>query len=66
MACRLLDIKKWPYAVVICFVIAMLATPADPLSMILVALPLCGLYFLAVGLCTYFNRKCGRGPVEGE
>jgi len=54
---RLLDIKKWPYAVVICFVIAMLVTPAGPGSMLLVAVPLCCLYFLAVGLFTRLKRK---------
>ena len=59
MFSRLFDIKHWRPAVIICFVVAMFATPADPVSMLLAAAGLCGLYFLGVGLRTYLHHKRG-------
>ncbi|MFT5301077.1 MAG: sec-independent protein translocase protein TatC [Mariniblastus sp.] len=45
--------SKWRVAVVVIFVIAMLLTPADPISMLLLAIPLTFLYFLGVGMCRW-------------
>ncbi len=44
-------LSKWRIAVMVIFVISMLLTPAEPISMILLAAPLTVLYFLGVGLC---------------
>ncbi|HMP79752.1 MAG TPA: twin-arginine translocase subunit TatC [Pirellulaceae bacterium] len=46
-------LSKWRIAVMVIFVIAMLLTPAEPISMILLAAPLTVLYFLGVGLCVW-------------
>ena len=45
--------SKWRIAVMVIFVIAMLLTPADPISMLLMAVPLTLLYFLGVGMCRW-------------
>ena len=37
-------------------------TPADPVSMLLMAAPLCLLYVLGIGMCKYMPR--GRSPFE--
>ncbi len=50
-------LSKWRVAILVIFVVAMLLTPADPISMILLAVPLTGLYFLGVGLCRWLPRK---------
>lgn len=50
-------LSKWRLAILVIFVVAMLLTPADPISMILLAVPLTGLYFLGVGLCRWLPRK---------
>ena len=51
---------KWRIAILAVFVISMVLTPADPISMLLMAIPLTGLYFLGVGLCKWMPR--GRNP----
>jgi sec-independent protein translocase protein TatC len=50
-------LDKWRIAVLVIFVIAMLLTPADPVSMLLMAVPLTGLYFLGIGMCRWMPRK---------
>ncbi len=45
--------KQWRIAVMVIFVLAMLLTPADPYSMLLLAIPLTGLYFIGVALCRW-------------
>jgi len=57
MLSRLFDIKHWRLAVLICFVASMLVWVGDPGAMILTAVPLCGLYFLGVGIRTFLQRK---------
>ncbi len=47
---------KWRIAVVAIFGLSMLLTPADPVSMIMLAFPLTGLYFLGILLCRWFNQ----------
>ncbi len=53
-------IEKWRIAVLVIFVISMFLTPADPMSMILMALPLCFLYFLGIAMAKWMPR--GRSP----
>ena len=46
------------YAVVIIFVVAAVLTPGpDPVSQLLMALPLCALYILSIGVCALASRK---------
>lgn len=53
--------KGWRWAVLIVFVFAAIATPTpDAISMILLALPICGLYFAALGLCVLLDRRAER------
>jgi sec-independent protein translocase protein TatC len=40
----------------------MVLTPADPVSMMLMAVPLCFLYLLGILMCKYMPR--GRKPIE--
>ena len=49
--------EKWRIAVLVIFVISMLLTPADPISMLLMALPLCFLYFLGIALCRWMPKN---------
>jgi sec-independent protein translocase protein TatC len=50
-------LSKWRIAVLVIFVIAMILTPADPMSMLLLAAPLTLLYFLGVALCKWMPRR---------
>jgi len=47
---------KWRISVLAIFVISMVLTPADPVSMLLMALPLTLLYFLGIGLCLWMPK----------
>ncbi len=47
-------LSKWRIAIMVIFLLAMILTPADPLSMIMLAVPLSFLYFLGVLLCQWF------------
>ena len=55
-------LEKWRIAILVIFVISMLLTPADPVSMLLMAMPLTGLYFLGIALCQWMPR--GRNPFD--
>jgi sec-independent protein translocase protein TatC len=47
-------LSKWKIAVLVIFVAAMILSPGgDPYSMLLMALPLVGLYYLGILLCRY-------------
>lgn len=50
-------LEKWRIAVLVIFVISMLLTPADPTSMISMAVPLTGLYFGGILLCRFMPKK---------
>jgi len=50
-------IKQWRIAILVIFVAAMLLTPADPQSMLLLAMPLTFLYFLGIMLCKYLPKR---------
>ncbi|MDX1945189.1 MAG: twin-arginine translocase subunit TatC [Pirellulaceae bacterium] len=53
-------INQWRIAILTIFVIAMILTPADPISMLLMAGPLCALYVLGILMCKYMPK--GRNP----
>lgn len=55
-------LQKWRIAVLMIFVLSMMLTPADPYSMLLMALPLTGLYFLGVLMCHWMPR--GENPFD--
>lgn len=57
-------LSKWRVAVLVIFIISMFLTPADPISMLLMATPLTGLYFLGVGLCQWMPRS--RNPFTDQ
>ncbi|MDG1874097.1 MAG: twin-arginine translocase subunit TatC [Mariniblastus sp.] len=50
-------LKKWRVAVMIIFVLAMFLTPADPISMLLLAVPLSILYFTGIAMCKWMPRS---------
>ena len=56
----LIDVKtyleKWRIAIMVIFVLSMFLTPADPISMLLLAVPLTALYFLGIGMCVMMPR----------
>ena len=54
--------SKWRIAVLVIFVISMLLTPADPVSMMLMAGPLTLLYFGGIGMCRWMPK--GRSPFD--
>ncbi len=55
-------LKKWRIAILVIFVISMFLTPADPQSMLLMAVPLTVLYFGGVLVCHLFPRS--KSPYE--
>jgi sec-independent protein translocase protein TatC len=55
-------ITKWRIAILAIFVIAMVLTPSDPYSMLLMAVPLTILYFGGIGLCKWMPRN--RSPFD--
>jgi sec-independent protein translocase protein TatC len=55
-------IAQWRIAILTIFVVAMILTPADPISMMLMAAPLCALYMLGIAMCRYMPR--GRNPFD--
>lgn len=44
---------QWRVAILVIFVISMVLTPADPISMLLLAVPLTFLYFMGIALCQW-------------
>ena len=55
-------LSKWRIAVLVIFVVAMLLTPADPISMLMLAAPLTVLYFGGILLCKWMPRS--RNPFQ--
>jgi len=49
--------SNWRVSILVIFVVAMILTPADPWSMVLMAVPLCFLYFGGIALCHYMPRN---------
>jgi sec-independent protein translocase protein TatC len=54
---RAVYLSAWRIAILVICVLSMLLTPADPWSMILLAVPLTVLYFGGIGLCTFLPRR---------
>lgn len=50
-------LQKWRIAVLVIFVLSMLLTPADPVSMLLMAVPLIFLYFGGIALCHWLPKR---------
>ena len=50
-------IKFFRYFIVVAFVISAVLTPPDPMSQLLLAIPLCGLYGLSILVAWAFGRK---------
>jgi sec-independent protein translocase protein TatC len=50
-------IKFFRYFIVLAFVISAVLTPPDPLSQLLLAIPLCGLYGISILVAYFFGRK---------
>ena len=50
-------IKFFRYFIVVAFVISAVLTPPDPLSQLLLAIPLCGLYGVSIVVAYFFGRK---------
>ena len=48
--------SKWRIAILVIAVLSMFLTPADPISMLLMAAPMTGLYFLGIVLCKFMPR----------
>ncbi|MEW4454026.1 twin-arginine translocase subunit TatC [Bremerella sp. JC817] len=46
--------SNWRVSILVIFVLSMLLTPSDPISMLLLAVPLTLLYFLGIALCKWF------------
>jgi sec-independent protein translocase protein TatC len=60
-------LKGWRWAVLIIIVFTAMATPAaDPISMLLLALPMVVLYFLAVGVALWHDRAAARRQAAFE
>jgi sec-independent protein translocase protein TatC len=57
-------LSKWRISVMVICVASAILTPADPYSMLLMAIPLVFLYFLGIGLCKYLPSR--RNPFEEE
>jgi sec-independent protein translocase protein TatC len=56
--------RGWRWAIVIAFTFAAVMTPTpDALTMIVVAAPMCGLYFVALGVCELHDRRLNRRRV---
>ena len=49
-------LAKWRIAIMVIFVLSMFLTPADPISMLMLAIPLTALYFLGIGMCVLMPR----------
>jgi len=50
-------IQNWRIAVLAIFVISMILTPAEPISMLIMAFPLTFLYFGGIGMCLWMPRN---------
>lgn len=53
--------RSWRWAVVVAFVFAAVMTPTpDAITMLMVALPICGLYFIALVICELHDRRVNK------
>jgi sec-independent protein translocase protein TatC len=54
-------IEKWRISVLVIFVVAMVLTPADPVSMLMMGIPLTVLYFVGILMCRWMPGG-GKSP----
>lgn len=59
-------IKFWRYSIVVAFVVAAMLTPPDVVTQLLMAGPLCILYFISIGVAWYFTRQRERRLAKEE
>ena len=59
-------VSQWRIAVLAIAFISMILTPADMASMIGMAVPLVGLYFLGIAMCKYLPRSAMQTAASGE
>ena len=57
-------IDKWRIAVMGICVLSMILTPSDPISMVLMAVPLTVLYFLGIGMCKWMPTPKKENPFD--
>jgi sec-independent protein translocase protein TatC len=50
-------LSNWRISVLVIFFIAMILTPSDPYSMLLMAVPLVALFFFGIMLCKWMPRR---------
>ncbi len=50
-------LSRWRIAILIIFTISMFLTPSDPMSMLLMGVPLTALYFVGILLCRWMPRQ---------
>ena len=55
-------LSKWKISVLVIFVISMVLTPADPVSMLAMAIPLTALYFGGILICQWAGPR--KNPLE--
>ncbi|MDM8083878.1 twin-arginine translocase subunit TatC [Cellulomonas cellasea] len=56
--------KGWRWAVLLAFVFAAVMTPTpDAITMVVMALPICALYFIALGICLLNDRRVNKARV---
>lgn len=56
--------SNWRISILVIAIVSMVLTPADPISMLLMAVPLTCLYFLGIALCKWMPK--GRNPFAME
>jgi sec-independent protein translocase protein TatC len=59
-------IKFARYFVVIAFIVGAILTPPDPTSQFLLAVPLCALYFVSIGIAWLFGKKPVASPTTAS
>lgn len=57
-------VSQWRVAVLVISFLSMLLTPAEPYSMVGLAVPLVGLYFFGIFLCWYMPKGAGIGSPD--
>ncbi|HWB01171.1 MAG TPA: twin-arginine translocase subunit TatC, partial [Pirellulales bacterium] len=50
-------LEKWRISVLVIFILSAVLTPADPYSLLLMAIPLCFLYFGGIALCRLMPKR---------
>jgi len=59
-------LRGFPYAVLLLFVLGAIITPPDYISQIMIAVPMCALYLVGVGVAWVFGGQRARGTATPE